>query len=167
MTGGLEALADLDEPASVSDLVHNIEQAHPTVEPMSEQDNADWERAAGRHDPRRAPPSPQPNETGAAGQRQGAQVHWLIPTGVGETLNPAGTRHDEYGGFDEGGSGMPESAETTSDSQVIQREMVERGRALPGVATLLDVYGHLSAYTELMVNVQPSQVRNATGGNIR
>ncbi len=62
---------------------------------------------------------------------------------------------------------MPESAETTSDRQVIQRELVERGRALPGVATLLDVYGQLSAYTELMVNVQPSQVRNATGGNIR
>lgn len=62
---------------------------------------------------------------------------------------------------------MPESAETTSEGQVIQRELVERGRALPGVATLLDVYGQLSAYTELMVNVQPSQVRNATGGNIR
>ncbi len=62
---------------------------------------------------------------------------------------------------------MPESAEAKSEGQVIQRELVERGRALPGVATLLDVYGQLSAYTELMVNVQPSQVRNATGGNIR
>jgi hypothetical protein len=37
---------------------------------------------------------------------------------------------------------------------------------LPGVATLMDVYGRLSAYTDLMVNVQPSQVRNATGGNV-
>ena len=62
---------------------------------------------------------------------------------------------------------MPESAETRSDRQVIQHELVERGRSLPGVAALLDVYGQLSAYTELMVNVQPSQVRNATGGNIR
>ncbi|MGH9298868.1 MAG: hypothetical protein ACRDZT_03020 [Acidimicrobiales bacterium] len=62
---------------------------------------------------------------------------------------------------------MPESAETTSDSQAIQRELVERGRALPGVAALLDVYGRLSAYTEFMMNVRPSQVRNATGGNIR
>lgn len=62
---------------------------------------------------------------------------------------------------------MPESAEAKSEGQVIQRELVERGRALAGVATLLDVYGQLSAYTELMVNVQPSQVRNATGGNIR
>ena len=62
---------------------------------------------------------------------------------------------------------MPESAEAKSEGQVIQRELVERGRALPGVATLLDVYGQLSAYTELMVNVQPRQVRNATGGNIR
>lgn len=62
---------------------------------------------------------------------------------------------------------MPERTETQSDNQAIQRELIERGRSLPGVATLMDVYGQLSAYTELMVNVQPSQVRNATGGNIR
>ena len=62
---------------------------------------------------------------------------------------------------------MPERTGTQSDNQAIQRELIERGRSLPGVATLMDVYGQLSAYTELMVNVQPSQVRNATGGNIR
>ena len=61
----------------------------------------------------------------------------------------------------------PEHVEPQSDNQVIQQELVERGCSLAGVATLLDVYGQLSAYTELMVNVQPSQVRNATGGNIR
>ena len=62
---------------------------------------------------------------------------------------------------------MPDQTEPEGDNQAAQRELVERGRALPGVATLMDVYGRLSAYTDLMVNVQPSQVRNATGGNIR
>lgn len=61
---------------------------------------------------------------------------------------------------------MPNGSEATSDNQAAQRELVERGRSLPGVATLLDVYGQLCAYTQLMVNVQPSQVRNATGGNV-
>lgn len=60
---------------------------------------------------------------------------------------------------------MVGSSESPTDNQVAQRELVERGRALPGVAALLDVYGRLSAYTDLMVNVQPSQVKNATGGN--
>lgn len=61
---------------------------------------------------------------------------------------------------------MPEGPQTLSDNQTTQRELVERGRSLPGVATLLDVYGQLSSYTQPMVNVQPSQVRNATGGNV-
>ncbi|MGH9079226.1 MAG: hypothetical protein ACRDYE_03945 [Acidimicrobiales bacterium] len=62
---------------------------------------------------------------------------------------------------------MVEGQELEGDNQAVQRELAERGRALPGVASLLDVYGQLSAYTQLMVNVQPSQVRNATGGNAR
>lgn len=53
---------------------------------------------------------------------------------------------------------------TSSDNQAAQQEMVERARALPGVAEVVDIYGRLSAYT-CFVNVQPSQVRNATGGN--
>jgi hypothetical protein len=53
---------------------------------------------------------------------------------------------------------------TSSDNQAAQQEMVERARALPGVAEVVDLYGRLSAYTRF-VNVQPSQVRNATGGN--
>lgn len=60
---------------------------------------------------------------------------------------------------------MSQSEDTPSDNQARQQELVERGRALPGVAELLDVYGRLAAYTNVVVNVQPSQVRNATGGN--
>lgn len=60
---------------------------------------------------------------------------------------------------------MPDSTEGPSDNQAAQRELVERGRSLPGVAELLAVYGRLTAYTNVLVNVQPSQVRNATGGN--
>jgi hypothetical protein len=60
---------------------------------------------------------------------------------------------------------MPEHSEAQEDNQAAQRELVERARSLPGVAEVLDVYGRLSAYTNVMVNVQPSQVRNATGGN--
>lgn len=60
---------------------------------------------------------------------------------------------------------MPERDQAESDNQAAQRELVERGRALPGVAELLEVYGKLSAYMNIMANVQPSQVRNATGGN--
>lgn len=52
-----------------------------------------------------------------------------------------------------------------ANNQSVQRELVDRARALPGVADVLDVYGKLSQYTNVLVNVQPSQVRNATGGN--
>ncbi len=52
----------------------------------------------------------------------------------------------------------------SSDNQAVQQELVERASALPGVAEVVDLYGRLSAYTRF-VNVQPSQVRNATGGN--
>ena len=61
---------------------------------------------------------------------------------------------------------MPERTEAPSDNQAAQRELVERAQSLPGVAELIQVYGRLSAYTNVMVNVQPSQVRNATGGNV-
>ena len=60
---------------------------------------------------------------------------------------------------------MPENTKPPSENQAAQQELVRRARALPGVAELLEVYGKLSAYTNVMVNVQPSQVRNATGGN--
>lgn len=68
--------------------------------------------------------------------------------------------------LDQGGPGTANGTGGQSDNQAAQQELVERGRSLPGVATLLDIYGQLSAYTQLMVNVQPSQVRNATGGNV-
>jgi hypothetical protein len=60
---------------------------------------------------------------------------------------------------------VPESTETLSDNQAIQQELVERGRSLPGVAEVIEVYGRLDAYTSVLVNVQPSQAKNATGGN--
>jgi len=59
---------------------------------------------------------------------------------------------------------MAQRTKQLSDNQVIQQELVERGRSLPGVADIIDVYGRLSVYTQF-VNVQPSQIRNATGGN--
>lgn len=60
---------------------------------------------------------------------------------------------------------MSESPKTLSESQATQEELVRQARSLPGVAEVLEVYGKLSAYTSVMINVQPSQVRNATGGN--
>jgi hypothetical protein len=59
---------------------------------------------------------------------------------------------------------MVKQTKQPRDNQVIQQELVERGRSLPGVADVIDVYGRLSVYTQF-VNVQPSQVRSATGGN--
>ena len=50
------------------------------------------------------------------------------------------------------------------DKQEAQRELVERARSLPGVAEVMDVYIRLSPYTQFL-NVQPGQVRNATGAN--
>lgn len=61
-----------------------------------------------------------------------------------------------------GDRSMPERNE--SENQVAQQKLVEQARSLPGVAAVLDIYGRLSTYTQF-VNVQPSQVRNATGGN--
>ncbi|HLI77721.1 MAG TPA: hypothetical protein VKV02_12295 [Acidobacteriaceae bacterium] len=51
-----------------------------------------------------------------------------------------------------------------SENQAAQQKLVEQARSLPGVEAVLDVYGRLSAYTQF-VNVQPSWMRNATGGN--
>lgn len=59
---------------------------------------------------------------------------------------------------------MTDRKEQHSDNQAAQQEMVEKARSLPGVAEVVDVFGRLSVYTQF-VNVQPSQVRNATGGN--
>lgn len=57
-------------------------------------------------------------------------------------------------------------AATGSPRQAAQQKLVHRANSLPGVAEVIDVYGRLSAYTDVFVNVQPSQVRNATGGNL-
>lgn len=59
---------------------------------------------------------------------------------------------------------MAERTKPHHDNQAEQQELVEQARSLPGVAEVMDVFGRLSAYTQF-VNVQPSQMRNATGGN--
>lgn len=53
----------------------------------------------------------------------------------------------------------------TSDLQRDQHELVEEARRLPGVAEVLDTYGRLAPYTSVVLNTQPSQIRNATGAN--
>jgi len=58
-----------------------------------------------------------------------------------------------------------ERAERESDRQQAQGDLMEQARGLPGVAEMMDLYGRLAPYTNIIVNVQPSQVRNATGGN--
>ncbi len=58
-----------------------------------------------------------------------------------------------------------ERTDRESHRQEAQRDLMERARALPGVADVMEVYGRLTPYTNLLVNVQLSQVRNATGGN--
>jgi len=55
--------------------------------------------------------------------------------------------------------------EPGSSEQATQRELVEQGRSLPGVAAVLDVYERLRKYTEA-VKTLPPPTRNATGGNI-
>jgi hypothetical protein len=55
--------------------------------------------------------------------------------------------------------------EPESERREAQRDLVERARPFPGVAEVMDVYGRLAPYTSAVVNVQPSQVRNGTGGN--
>lgn len=64
-----------------------------------------------------------------------------------------------------GDEGMHEHDEQASDNQAAQQELVERARSLPGVAEVVDLYDRLSAYTQF-VNVQLSQTRNASGGNV-
>ncbi|MGH9021872.1 MAG: hypothetical protein ACRDV9_02015 [Acidimicrobiia bacterium] len=59
----------------------------------------------------------------------------------------------------------PASSPDERGDQAVQQELVQRARSMSGVAEVLDVYGKLTAYTNVLVNVQPSQVRNATGGN--
>lgn len=52
-----------------------------------------------------------------------------------------------------------------SDLQRDQHELVEEARRLPGIAEVLDTYGRLAPYTNVLLNTQPSQIRNATGAN--
>jgi len=60
-------------------------------------------------------------------------------------------------------------AEHCSDNHSTQHDddLVERARLRPGpgVAEMIEVFGFLSVYPQI-VNVHPSQTRNATGGNV-
>jgi hypothetical protein len=60
---------------------------------------------------------------------------------------------------------MDGHGEQPNEEQAAQQELVKQARSLPGVADVVDLYGRLSAYSQI-VNVQTSQVRNATGGNL-
>lgn len=51
-------------------------------------------------------------------------------------------------------------------NQEMQRKLMEQANKLPGVADVIETYGKLVAYTHLYMNVQPSQVKSATGGNL-
>ncbi len=51
-------------------------------------------------------------------------------------------------------------------NQEIQRKLMEQAQKLPGVADVVEAYEKLVAYTQLYMNVQPSQVKSATGGNL-
>lgn len=51
-----------------------------------------------------------------------------------------------------------------SETQDEQRRLVERALVTPGIAEVINLYGRLSSYLRI-VNVQPSQVHNASGGN--
>jgi hypothetical protein len=57
---------------------------------------------------------------------------------------------------------MPEHC---SDNQSTQQDLAERACSFPGVSETIEVLGFLSVYLQV-VNVQPSQTRNATGGNV-
>lgn len=61
---------------------------------------------------------------------------------------------------------MNKAVHPKSDNQAAQRELVDRARRLPGVAEAMDVYERLVPYAQPYANVQPSQLRNATGGNV-
>lgn len=51
-------------------------------------------------------------------------------------------------------------------NQEIQLKLMDQAQDLPGVADVVEVYEKLAYYTQLYMNVQPSQVKNATSGNL-
>lgn len=60
---------------------------------------------------------------------------------------------------------MPQNEQAPpSERQRIQRELVEEGEKLPGVATALEVYKALNPFTQV-VTYPTVQVRYATGAN--
>ena len=61
---------------------------------------------------------------------------------------------------------MNQPVHPKSDNQAAQKELVDQARRLPGVAEAMDVYERLVPYAQPYANVQSSQLRNATGGNV-
>jgi hypothetical protein len=61
---------------------------------------------------------------------------------------------------------MPDRSDRVSEQQAAQHELLERARALPGVADLVEIYGNLLGHMNLVVNVWPGQAQDATGGNV-
>lgn len=54
----------------------------------------------------------------------------------------------------------------TSGRQAAQRELVERGQKIPGVAEAIEVYGKLERYAGVRIGQAVPRIRHATGGNI-
>jgi hypothetical protein len=51
-----------------------------------------------------------------------------------------------------------------SDRQTSQRELIERGMKIPGVAEAVEAYGNLTRYSVRIAQTAPT-LRYATGGN--
>ena len=94
---------------------------------------------------------------------RGRGVLWaltLISVLAGAVVLPGIIR---WGG--KGGRLPVDRREPESERREAQRDLVERARSFPGVAEVMDVYGRLAPYTSSVIDVQPGQVRNGTGGN--
>lgn len=61
---------------------------------------------------------------------------------------------------------MTEATDSGRQAQAEQADLVDRARAIPGVADVIDVYGKLTRYMRATEWAQPAQMRNATGGNL-
>ncbi len=57
-------------------------------------------------------------------------------------------------------------AATDTDRQSVQRELVERGRKIPGVAEAVEVYGRVQRHVGVAIGQASPKIRHATGGNV-
>ncbi len=61
---------------------------------------------------------------------------------------------------------MSKTSQPKSDNQAAQSELVDRAGRLPGVVEAIDVYERLVPYPQQHAHVRPSQLQNATGGDV-